>query len=113
MKPKSKDELLKIALISDLHVDWDYTPGYSTECGKFTCCRHESGLAQSKDKAAGKWGDYQCDLPVSTLSNLLETVANEIKPDAVFWGGDSIPHNIESLTVEDNVNVMINTTKLI
>jgi hypothetical protein len=36
-----------------------------------------------------------------------------VKPDAVFWGGDSVPHNIETLNVKSNAEVMKNTTLLL
>jgi len=44
---------------------------------------------------------------------MLDHINNEVKPDAVFWGGDSVSHNIESLSVESNVEVMKNTTKMV
>lgn len=34
---------IKLAMISDLHVDYEYTPGNSNHCGKPTCCRSDSG----------------------------------------------------------------------
>lgn len=110
---KDRSELYKVAVITDLHMDWDYTPGMSADCGHYVCCRSESGLPHSPDKAAGKWGDFQCDIPLVTLENMLDYVKNEVKPDAVFWGGDSISHNVESLTVESNVEVMKNTTQVV
>ena len=33
-----------------------------TDCGKPLCCRSDSGKAPSIERAAGKWGDYKCDL---------------------------------------------------
>jgi len=43
-------------------MDFDYTPGMSNDCGKPLCCRSDSGLPQMNGGAAGKWGDYKCDL---------------------------------------------------
>lgn len=37
---------------------------------------------------------------------MLEHVRDEIKPDAVFWLGDSIPHNVATLAPEPNALVM-------
>lgn len=101
---------IKIALISDLHVDFDYMQGMSNNCGKPLCCRSDSGKPKSKEETSGKWGDYQCDMNELTLKNMLSFIKEAIKPDAVFWGGDSIPHNVESLRFEDNVNIMKNVT---
>jgi sphingomyelin phosphodiesterase len=98
-------------MISDLHMDYDYTPGMNNDCGKPLCCRSDSGLPASPEHAAGKWGDFKCDTTVHTLKSLFEHITDEIKPDMVFWGGDSIPHNLDSLTFETNVHIMKNVTK--
>lgn len=97
--PKDKKDLIKIALVSDFHMDWDYTPGMNNDCHMPVCCRSDSGLPETPDKAAGKWGDYQCDIPSITLNNLFSHLSNDVKPDAVFWGGDSVPHNLQSLNI--------------
>jgi len=34
---------LKVVLMSDLHLDFDYMPGMSNNCGKPLCCRSDSG----------------------------------------------------------------------
>lgn len=94
---------IRVALMSDLHIDYDYLPGASNDCGKPLCCRSDSGPATSPENAAGKWGDYKCDLKEETMISLLQQIKNEIKPDAVLWGGDSIPHNIDTLTFGTNV----------
>lgn len=33
-------------------------------------------------------------------------IADEIKPDVAMWGGDSIPHNAESLSFEKGLSTM-------
>lgn len=42
---------------------------------------------------------------------MLDHIKNVIKPDLVFWGGDSIPHNVDSLTEERNIEIMKLATK--
>jgi sphingomyelin phosphodiesterase len=113
MTPKDKKDLFKVALISDLHMDWDYQEGMSNVCGRPVCCRSDSGHPKSPEMFAGKWGDYQCDPPKRTIQHMLDHISNEVKPDAVFWGGDSIPHNLDSLNLITNVNIMKNATKLV
>lgn len=61
--PKSKDELIKIALISDIHMDFDYTIGANSDCGRPLCCRSDSGINPNPDQNAKKWGDFSCDIP--------------------------------------------------
>ena len=92
-----------VALISDLHVDFDYTEGMSNDCGMPLCCRSDSGLPKTESQRAQKWGDYNCDLNTLTLDSMLDFISNELKPDAVLWGGDSIPHNVDTLNLESNV----------
>jgi len=58
-------------MISDLHIDYDYTPGASNDCGKPLCCRSDSGPAKTPETTAGKWGDYRCDLTSWTLDSLM------------------------------------------
>lgn len=99
--------------MSDLHIDYDYTEGMSSDCNKPLCCRSDSGAPDSPDKAAGKWGNYQCDLNEIALKNMLEFIKDELKPDLLLWGGDSIPHNVDSITLESNVQIMKNITKAV
>ncbi len=74
------------------------------------CCRADSGKAPTKERRAGKWGDYKCDLNPKVFLSLLDHLKNDIKPDYLIWGGDTIPHNIDSLTFESNVQIMKNVT---
>ena len=103
-------EPIRVALMSDLHLDYDYQEGMNSDCGKPLCCRSDSGLPATPDKAAGKWGDFMCDLNERTMINMLQYIKNEIKPDVVLWGGDSIPHNVDTLTFDSNVQIMRNVT---
>lgn len=96
--------------MSDLHLDYDYTPGMDADCGKPLCCRSDSGFPTNDKNRAGKWGDYRCDTNTLTLGSMWKFINDDIKPDFVMWGGDSIPHNVDSLTLESNVQIMKNVT---
>ena len=96
-------EPLKIVLMSDIHLDYDYTPGMSIDCGKPLCCRSDSGFPQNANGGAGNWGNRNCDTSLKLLNNMLKTIREDIKPDIILWGGDSIPHNLETLTLETNI----------
>lgn len=63
----------------------------------------DSGKAPYKERKAGKWGDYKCDLSPRVFKSLLSHLKNDINPDYLVWAGDSIPHNLDSLTFESNV----------
>jgi len=102
---------LKVVGISDLHIDYGYTAGASNDCGRPLCCRGDSGKPTDPSQAAGKWGDFKCDLNSITLDSMLAHIKNVIKPDLVLWGGDSIPHNVDSLTEDRNIQIMELITK--
>ena len=38
---------IKVALFSDLHIDYDYQEGMNNDCGKPICCRSDSGLPKT------------------------------------------------------------------
>jgi hypothetical protein len=103
-------ETIKIAMMSDLHIDYNYVEGNDNECGKILCCRVDSGVAPTKARAAGKWGDFNCDLNEKTMHNMFDFIESDIKPEAVLWGGDSIPHNVDTLNLKRNVEIVKNIT---
>ncbi len=89
------------------------------DCKEPLCCRPSNGFGVG-DKAAGKWGDYQCDLNIALLDNLVSFWQNmNPKPDYVFWTGyalyirffvllisssDNPPHDIWMQTREGQIN---------
>jgi len=65
---------LTVYHIADLHVDLDYTEGAKTKnCGYMVCCKSDV-MAKLTEDAAGKWGDYNCDLPFYTLELIPKSV---------------------------------------
>jgi sphingomyelin phosphodiesterase len=58
------------------------------------CCRPENGYTSDPLLAAGKYGNYKCDIPQSMLVSMLEYARDEIKPDGLFWTGDNSAHNV-------------------
>ena len=109
-RTSSRDHLLKFALITDLHVEYSYTPGNSDDCGMFACCRPDSGSAKDSTQAAGKWGDKRCDLSPKVLDSMMGFIKKLVKPDFLFWGGDSAPHDLESQTKDGNIKTIRNVT---
>lgn len=101
-------------MFTDLHIDMEYTPGYSNVCSQVICCRPSSGKAKSPDQMAGLWGDYKCDLSPRVFESMISFIHDEINPDVLFWGGDSLSHNIGTATLEESkINMNIVTKKLI
>ena len=100
--PRPKSELIKLALVSDFHVDYNYEIGKDSDCGKPLCCRSDSGVNSNPTKNSLKWGHFQCDIPVITLESMLDYVKDTVKPDAILWGGDTIPHDVDSLQTDSS-----------
>jgi hypothetical protein len=44
---------------------------------------------------------------------MLHQIKDVIKPDLMFWAGDSVPHNVDSLTIENNIDIMLNITEVV
>jgi hypothetical protein len=75
---RTAEKPIKIALISDLHVDYGYLEGMSNDCNLPICCRQTSGFPQLPENVAGKWGDFNCDIPQRTLESMLDFIQQEI-----------------------------------
>lgn len=83
---------IKVVLVTDLHIDPYYLAGTSNKCDENgSCC--QTGEPQSENDTAGKWGDYNCDLPNDTFQSMIKYVKEEIDPDFILWGGDSASHD--------------------
>ena len=88
--------------ISDLHIDFAYKEGAANECNFPICCRDNGpGHVEFTDSAtagkAGKWGDYKCDIPTTTLESMFNFIADnqdELKTDFITWAGDNSGHNV-------------------
>ena len=93
-KDKSTRKTIKAVHYSDVHVDFEYTPGMNANCNTPLCCRPENGYPADPKDAAGEWGSYLCDPPRKTVTKMYEFIRDEIKPDVLFWTGDMTPHNV-------------------
>lgn len=58
-----KRKTLKIAHISDPHIDYLYTVGADQKCSNYLCCQPDDGFPSEVDRQAKPWGSYLCDLP--------------------------------------------------
>lgn len=97
-------------MITDLHMDYDYTIGASIVCNRPACCRSDSGKGLTPEDSARKWGDFGCDMTELALDSMLSYISTEIKPDAVMWAGDSVGHYIDELSPKIVVDVMDKVT---
>ncbi|XP_046574679.1 sphingomyelin phosphodiesterase A-like [Haliotis rubra] len=107
----SSSDPIRIVQIADIHLDRLYTEGSPTECRMNICCRRElSGTG-----SAGKFGDYNCDVPMRTVEAVLSHIAAlDPQPDFVIYTGDAPPHDTweESWFTQLNADLhVINTIK--
>jgi|JI9StandDraft_2_1071091.scaffolds.fasta_scaffold83955_2 hypothetical protein len=57
------------------------------------CCREKFGPPEDPSEAAGEWGSYLCDLPLKTFESAAAFIRDTVKPDAMIWTGDIVPHD--------------------
>ena len=79
--------------LADLHIDLQYSIGGKRDnCGDIMCCRGTQ--AKKEAERAGKWGDYNCDLPIWTLQQIHLSNQNAGNPDFIIWTGDNVAHDV-------------------
>lgn len=105
--------VMRIAHITDIHYDPLYTPGLDTDCGEPICCRPPDGPAPAGNgtRVAGRYGDYNCDTPITVMNLLMETL-KELDPHMLVLTGDDPPHNVWRQSQEFNVNVSKSVSKM-
>ena len=106
--------LIRAVHISDVHLDMEYTEGALVNCDAYLCCRESSGFPTKEgDKAAGYWGDYECDMPIHTFANMLDFIASDVQPDMLFWTGDNSAHNVWDNTEEEITKYTIKVSQML
>lgn len=102
IKP-TKNKIIKLLHISDIHTDIEYKEGSNASCGYPLCCREESPTGD-KFTPAGKWGSYaDCDIPNSTFNQFVRFVKENFQPDIGVWTGDNTSHDVWHQSVKRNL----------
>lgn len=106
--------------LSDIHIDFAYLEGAPSQCDFPICCRDNGPpskkwlLANSATRPAGKWGDYDCDIPYGTMKSMFDFIGNNqdtLKTDFITWVGDNSGHNVWDNTNEEITEYTINITQ--
>ncbi|PYH73945.1 Metallo-dependent phosphatase [Aspergillus vadensis CBS 113365] len=107
---KDNNITLRIAHITDTHVDLQYTPGTSTHCRKPICCRqyHAYDAPGRSKTPCSTWGSPHCDPPLKLLDNMLSILQSQ-KPNLTLYTGDIVPHDIWN-TSQQSVLANFNAT---
>ncbi|CAF0818783.1 unnamed protein product [Brachionus calyciflorus] len=114
----SSKSSIRILQLTDIHIDYEYTPFSLADCDQPLCCRNTSTSTRYnisngiKEKLAGYWGSYKpCGLPPWTIENLFDHLENNEKFDFIFWTGDIVPHSFwinSQITTQQTLNKLIN-----
>jgi sphingomyelin phosphodiesterase len=89
-EPTIGESYFNFAQLTDVHLDLNYIVGAATSCSQPPCCR-DSPLSSG---GASAYGDYNCDLPLSTLQEATNELAKQ-NLDFIIWTGDSPAHDPE------------------
>ncbi|KAL0483104.1 sphingomyelin phosphodiesterase [Acrasis kona] len=97
--------------ITDPHVDLEYKVGSRAICEDVVCCRSSDGN-YTADQTAGKYGfikdgESNCDIPLATFKTGLDFIKSyPVKPEFVFYGGDTPCHVDWDYSEEYNLKYM-------
>ena len=105
---------LRALHLSDVHIDFAYTPGTLSSCKDYLCCHVASGYPKHDgDVAAGNWGAEMCDIPVRTYQSMLDDMVTNNLPDVIFWTGDNTSHEVWDNTADETVGYTVAVTQLL
>ncbi|CAG8479313.1 12428_t:CDS:10 [Funneliformis caledonium] len=89
------DEKMWVVHLSDWHFDPEYSEGYEAQCGEPVCCRPPNAFGDQATTPAGKWGNYNCDIPKRLIESMLEFMPTVVpKIDYILSTGDLPPHDV-------------------
>jgi len=71
---------VKVLHLTDIHPDLHYAEGSLTDCGKPMCCRVGDTWEEPWNETveAGRWGDYNCDIPLHALQDVFTNAATQV-----------------------------------
>ncbi|XP_065887574.1 sphingomyelin phosphodiesterase-like [Dysidea avara] len=110
--PNPNGSIIRVLHLSDIHIDLQYTEGLRADCGDPLCCRPPNHPAPP-GRPAGHWGDFNCDLPLWTLTSLFEHLV-KIKDqfDWLYWTGDLPAHNVWNQTRSEQLEALNTVSRM-
>ncbi|GAA5814946.1 hypothetical protein MFLAVUS_008449 [Mucor flavus] len=88
-------QTMDVVHLSDWHVDPEYEEGMETQCDKPICCRREYTDSKNIVKKASRWGEFECDSPLSLIESMLEYIPKAISNTSfAILTGDIPPHEV-------------------
>lgn len=101
----STDGIIRIAQMTDIHLEKDYATDSLTECWLPVCCQSKYGPGDSRH-----YGSYQCNIPQRTMELFFEQV-NQLNPDFIVFTGDIPPHTMWDETLDSQLNCTVALTE--
>ncbi|PLN78564.1 sphingomyelin phosphodiesterase [Aspergillus taichungensis] len=92
----SGQQPIRVAHISDTHVDQHYEVGANYFCSKPICCRSwdpEVDAPGNTSYPAGPWGNEQCDPPLRLEDSMVKAIA-ALDPTLTLYTGDIPAHDV-------------------
>ncbi|KAH2086964.1 hypothetical protein KXX03_009301 [Aspergillus fumigatus] len=96
--PPSGQPPIRVAHISDTHVDRAYETGANYECSKPICCRvyTENDAPGKTSFPCGPYGHPKCDPPLRLEESMVAAIA-AMDPAFSIYTGDVVPHDVWSV----------------
>lgn len=93
--PPSGQPPIRVAHISDTHVDLSYETGSNYDCSKPICCRvyTEEDAPGNTSSPCGPFGNPKCDPPLRLEESMVEAI-EELNPAFSIYTGDVVAHDI-------------------
>lgn len=100
--PPSGQPPIRVAHISDTHIDLEYETGSNYDCSKPICCRAytEEDAPGNTSSPCGPFGNPKCDPPVRLADSMIAAI-EEINPDFSIYTGDVVAHDLWDLNKAD------------
>ncbi|TNV81201.1 hypothetical protein FGO68_gene7320 [Halteria grandinella] len=95
----------KVLHLTDIHVDYNYVAGSTTECGELICCQAKHGEVEP---LAETYGNPNCDTPADALDKMLASIAASHTPDLILITGALVSRDL-SLTQPDAPPSLLST----
>ena len=114
--PPQCENLASFLHLTDMHLDLEYSVGSPTQCilgstGLGGC--HQYDIPNHDSNISGKWGDKNCDLPITLLNETLKWINDNLSNfDFVIYGGDTIGHHDLSQSPSKNLATLKITSQL-
>jgi sphingomyelin phosphodiesterase len=107
--PSSKSKArMYFTHLTDIYLDTAYLEGSNASCDDRVCC--QEGTPSSASHAAGQYGNYNCDLPMSTVSMAIEKIG-ATQNNFVVWTGNTPSHILEGKTKASTLAAITSVTQ--